>query len=406
MKTLRLLVTLCATALLTASQTAHADIPNFSFVGIEGRGTLEGQLSDRLGLTVGSTEHIINLEDCELYQGGEVTVTFRVSPLPAGDWQYAVAYAPPGKTCPTTNANPEATDGTCYVPAAQRELTSTTVELVVDLASLIGSACDAETAGTAKLYLILEEPTLASVNSEAIDVLVDLEPPLAPVLDEATGGDGRISLGWTDEANVSGDTSYTVYWDDVAFGDDDLDAVESVDGIGATSYDIDRGLENGRTYHVGVVAVDEAENASPLSNTLTAVPEETLDFWEGYVAAGGDEPGNFCFIATVAHGTSMHDNLVILRNFRDQVLAGTAPGRAFVERYYRYGRFAAAWIADAPLLRAVVRVALTPVIWGAWLVLTFGAPLTLALGLTLAAALILARRRLEAARPYLAKEPS
>ena len=114
------------------------------------------------------------------------------------------------------------------MPAAQRELTSTTVELVIDLASLIGSACDAETAGTAKLYLILEEPTLASVNSEAIDVLVDLEPPLAPVLDEATGGDGRISLGWTDEANVSGDTSYTVYWDDVAFGDDDLDAVESV----------------------------------------------------------------------------------------------------------------------------------------------------------------------------------
>jgi hypothetical protein len=406
MKTLRPFMTLGALALLAAAPAARAEIPNYAFVGIEGEGALEGQLSDRLGVTVNATSHVINVDDCERYRGGEATVTFRVSPLPAGNWQYAVAYAPPGKTCATTNANPEATDGSCFVPAAQRELTDTSISLRVDFASLIGSDCDADTAGTAKLYLILEEPTLASVKYETVDVLIDLEPPSAPTLDEATGGDERISLGWSDEVNDESATTYTVYWDDVAFGDDDLDAVSSADDIGATSYDIDSALENGRTYHVGVVAVDDADNASPLSNMLTAVPEETLDFWEGYVAAGGDEPGNFCFIATVAHGTAMHEHLDILRAFRDDVLGTTATGRAFVESYYRYGRFAAAWIADEPTLRAAVRVILAPVVWCAWLVLTLGAPGALALGLALTAAFILARRRLGATRPHLAKEPS
>jgi hypothetical protein len=394
MRTLSPLLSLVALALsATWSPSARADIPNFTFVGFEGRGTLEGQLSDRLGTTVNASEHIINVADCERYAGGELEVTFRVSPLPSGSWQYAVAYAPPGKTCATTNANPEATDGSCYVPAAQRELTETSITFTVDLSSLMGSDCDAEVSGTARLYLILEEPTLATVNTETLDVLVDLEPPFAPTLASATGGDKRISLAWDDEANEADETTYTVYWDSAAFGDEDLDTVDATDGIDGLTFDIEAGLENGRTYHVGVVAVDTADNASPLSNTLTAIPEETLDFWESYVAAGGDEPGNFCFIATVAHGTTLHDNLSILRSFRDQVLSATPAGRDFVDAYYRYGRFAAAWIADKPAVRAVVRGLLTPVVWFAWLVLTFGAAGTLALALTFAAGLMLAVRR-------------
>lgn len=394
MRTLSPLLFLAAFALTaTLSSEVRAEVPNFTFVGFEGRGALEGQLSDRLGTTVNATEHVINVEDCGRYAGGELEVTFRVSPLPTGSWQYAVAYAPPGKTCATTNANPEATDGSCYVPAAQRELTETTLTFTVDLSSLMGGPCDADVSGTARLYLILEEPTLATVNTETIDILVDLEPPFAPTLASATGGDGRISLTWDDAGNVADETTYTVYWDDVAFGDDDLEAVESTDGIDGLSYDIEADLDNGRTYHVAVVAVDTADNASPLSNALTAIPEETLDFWESYVAAGGDEPGNFCFIATVAHGTALHDNLSILRAFRDDVLSPNPAGRAFVDAYYRYGRFAAAWIADKPAMRAIARAALTPVVWLAWLVLTFGAPGTFALALCAVAGFVLVARR-------------
>lgn len=352
---------------------AFADIPNFQFVGIAGRGTLQNQLSSRLGTAVGSTEHIINVDDCEKYAGGEALVTLRINPLPSGSWQYAVAWAPPGKTCSTSSANPDTTAGTCIVAAAQRELTSTTIEFVMDFNSLMGTACDADVEGTAKLYLIVEEPTLVTVNSEVIDILVDLRPPSTPTLDSVTGGDGRFVVSWTDANNVAAETKYNVYWDDVAFGDDDLEEVESRTGVSSTSVAVESsGLENGVTYNVGVVAVDTAENMSTLSNQLQVIPEETVDFWEGYVRAGGKDPGSFCFVATVSFGSPLEANLNTLRAFRNDVLLSTAWGRKFVDNYYLYGRFAAAWIADKPALKAIARAILAPVTWLAWLAVVFG----------------------------------
>ena len=117
-----LLLTALLTLVAFPNGGAHAAIPDFEFVGITGRGTLSGNLASRLGTTVGATEHIINVEDCEAYRDGEVLVTVRVKTLPEGDWQYALAYAPPGKTCATTSANPADTAAACFVQAAQRVL--------------------------------------------------------------------------------------------------------------------------------------------------------------------------------------------------------------------------------------------------------------------------------------------
>jgi hypothetical protein len=383
---------LCSLAVIIGGP-AFADIQNFQFVGISGRGSLDGQLSSRLGTTVNSTEHAINVEDCEKYTGGEALVTVRINPLPVGEWQYAVAWAPPGKTCSTNNANPEGTADTCIVAAAQRELTSSTIEFVMDFDSLMGSACDANVEGTAKIYIIIEEPSLVSVASQVIDVLVDLRPPSTPTLDTVTGGDQRFEARWTDDDNVAADTTYSVYWDDVLFGDDDLDDVSSRNDLTTTSASIDAStLENGVTYYVGVVAVDDADNRSPLSNVLEVVPEETVDFWEGYSAAGGTDPGGFCFIATVAWGSPSDAHLDTLRAFRDDVLMGSAWGRGFVEDYYLYGRFAAAWIADKPVLKALVRAVLAPVSWFAWLVVVHGPAAGFGAVLSLVAMFIVLRR--------------
>ena len=85
----------------------------------------------------------------------------------------------------------------------------------------------------------------------------------------------------------------------------------------------------------------------------------------------------------------MGAELDTLRAFRDQVLAPTAVGQAFVTHYYRWGRFAAAFIADKPALRVTTRVALVPLVWLAQLTTTD--PLTrwsMLLGLILAARLV------------------
>jgi len=41
-----------------------------------------------------------------------------------------------------------------------------------------------------------------------------------------------------------------------------------------------------------------------------------------------------CFIATAAYGTPLHEDIAVLREFRDEYLMSTLVGRAFVELYY------------------------------------------------------------------------
>jgi len=62
-----------------------------------------------------------------------------------------------------------------------------------------------------------------------------------------------------------------------------------------------------------------------------------------------------CFIATASYGTSEDENLVPLRAFRDNVLAETVPGRAFVAAYYASSPPVAAEIDSNEALRLVVR---------------------------------------------------
>jgi hypothetical protein len=54
-----------------------------------------------------------------------------------------------------------------------------------------------------------------------------------------------------------------------------------------------------------------------------------------------------------------------LRAFRDRYLLATAPGRMFVEWYYRHGPAAAAFLNDHPGFKPVVRAALLPAVGAA-----------------------------------------
>ncbi len=64
-----------------------------------------------------------------------------------------------------------------------------------------------------------------------------------------------------------------------------------------------------------------------------------------------------CFVATVAFGPDAPE-LVVLRRFRDERLAPTAAGRAFIAWYYRHGPALAAVVAPRPRARALTRRAL------------------------------------------------
>ncbi len=70
-----------------------------------------------------------------------------------------------------------------------------------------------------------------------------------------------------------------------------------------------------------------------------------------------------CFIATVAYGTPLAEEIEVLRQFRDQYLLTNPAGRLLVSLYYTSSPPLANLISKHEGLRAVIRMALEPIIW-------------------------------------------
>lgn len=79
-------------------------------------------------------------------------------------------------------------------------------------------------------------------------------------------------------------------------------------------------------------------------------------------SSSGGGGGGGCFIATAAYGTDMAEDVLLLRQLRDEVLLKSPVGRRFVELYYEYSPPVADVIRDSEALKAVTRMALKPLV--------------------------------------------
>ena len=100
--------------------------------------------------------------------------------------------------------------------------------------------------------------------------------------------------------------------------------------------------------------VDNIADIEESSTTITMQGDYsiTANFWEG-------EP---CFIATATYGTTMAEEIEILRQFRDEYLLPSPVGQALVDLYYRISPPIAEFITEHPSLKPIVRAGLLPAV--------------------------------------------
>ena len=107
-------------------------------------------------------------------------------------------------------------------------------------------------------------------------------------------------------------------------------------------------------------------NNEAIATTTVAVPAGRAP--RGGV--GGDEgQGTGCFIATAAYGSPLAQEVVILRQFRDDYLLSTEVGQFFVQMYYGWSPPLAAFLSQEPWLAKGVQLVLWPIVWWAKLTL-------------------------------------
>jgi hypothetical protein len=127
----------------------------------------------------------------------------------------------------------------------------------------------ASTAGTGRITV-----TSDGISSESGDItvlaLVTISAPGQPVIESK--GEDFIEISWpaNTETNLGG---YMIYRRMSL--DDDWTLQDSV-GADITSY-TDQGLESGTTYYYSLTAVDDADNESPLSASVSAKTDEPAD---------------------------------------------------------------------------------------------------------------------------------
>lgn len=160
------------------------------------------------------------------------------------------------------------------------------------------------------------------------------------------------------------------------------------------------GLTNDTLYYFRIALLDEANNVVqyfPDQNNVDAscllTPTDPGVTQCPYVATPSQVLGLLtkdfnCFIATAAYGSTLEPKLNILREFRHKFLLRNPYGLKFVQWYYEYGPYAARYIHDKPLLRAMTRGLLWPVYGFSYLAIKVGFAAAFAMSLVLLTSLI------------------
>ncbi|MBX3020815.1 MAG: hypothetical protein KF799_04000 [Bdellovibrionales bacterium] len=173
----------------------------------------------------------------------------------------------------------------------------------------------------------------------------------------------------------------------------DISLTDSGDNLERNVVD---GLDNGTLYFFRISLLDEANNVvqfypapAILGAECTTAPDSTCAF----SATPSEVLGLLskdvnCFVATAAYGSVMEPKLKVFRDFRYKILVQNKWGLEFVKTYYKYGPYAARYIADKPILRSIMRGLLWPFYGFSYMALKIGFASAFAVSLVLLSSLL------------------
>jgi hypothetical protein len=110
-----------------------------------------------------------------------------------------------------------------------------------------------------------------------------------------------------------------------------------------------------------MVRVTDDQGGTATGQTTITVTNDGAAIGQGGGAKGS---GGGCFIASAAFGSYLEPHVEVLRDFRDRYLLTNGPGTAFVKFYYRTSPPIADYISRHDGLKIVMRLLLTPVVYG------------------------------------------
>jgi hypothetical protein len=308
----------------------------------------------------------------------------------SGTWWYSIRI---GSCSESSKVDDPETDSCVYLRQKTELVPYSSHTITVTMEDLLGTECSLGDVGETRLFFTIQSDFNVEENAtQTVNIEYDYEAPNAVTGVEVSEGENNVTVNWSDEEN-SETVSYKVYWNDASFDEGDLASISSKDELTATSYQV-TDLELEKKYWFCVVALDEFDNESELSELISATPVEVTDGFEFYKEAGGEDAGGFCFVATATYGSVLHPSVAVLRDFRDHTLMTGPVGRTLVHLYYLHSPPLAEIIRHQTWLRWPARVALAPVTGAAWVVNQLGlAGATLAFFAALGAARLVRSRR-------------
>lgn len=220
----------------------------------------------------------------------------------------------------------------------------------------------------------------ASATSDLITITVSTPVNRPPAINSFTAvlTSGDTSLRFTVNADDPDGSVVKYEWD--------FDGNGTIDAVTNSAPTTHIYTEKGE--YEATVRITDNLGGTATAKTLVSVTDEQAAIGNRTVT-GSSGSGGGCFIASAAFGSYLEPEVQVLRDFRDNYLLTSGAGKFLVSSYYRISPPIADFIAQHEILKTVVRVALTPVVYGVkYIYLTIG----LAVVLLAATAFALSRR--------------